>query len=610
MRNAFTSHPKHVKILYLVILIITFGTIYSSVFDKKVSLVGDNASYYILGTALANGEGYTNIHHQEKEAHYHYPPGYPVLIAGVMQLFSDDISTIKIVNGLLFLGSVLLLFFISIDLINNVHLAFVASLLTLLNYHLLTFATIMMSEIPFLFFSLLSLWLFFRVDFTKRSYKNVWFVLLIVCVTFTFYIRSTGLALIVSIAFFLLLKKHWQYLTSFLGGTILLYLPWLLRGQSATGSSYVHQLLLKNPYKPELGTIGFSDIIDRVGINLQRYITMELPSGMISSQEMVYSEVTNTFSEWIVGLLLVSGILLGILKLSKFRMFLFGYLVAFFGLLLLWPSVWYGVRFMLPLIPLLLFLFVIGVTAVLKKIFSSIVPKKQSLFLGATAIVLLGSWAFLYGKNTVVKLHKQAIAPYANEYKNYFELATWIAENTTDETVTCVRKEGLFYLFSKKYVTNYLKITDREAQIEHLREKNVDYVVVEQLGYSSTVRYLVPIIDRYPNKFKVIKELPNPNTYLMQFLPEYGYSGSWENEKRNGFGTYVWEDGQRYEGNWKNDVRHGKGTVYFANGESLSGTWNNGKLEGEAVKKDANGRVLERSIYHNNQKIQVIETLE
>jgi hypothetical protein len=135
-----------------------------------------------------------------------------------------------------------------------------------------------------------------------------------------------------------------------------------------------------------------------------------------------------------------------------------------------------------------------------------------------------------------------------DNYKNYFALAEWINENADDASITAVRKEGLFYLFSKKNVTNDKKTLDREAQIEYLKSKNVNYIIVEQLGYSSTSKYLVPVIDRYPNKFKTIKQLQNPNTYLMQFLPELGYSGAWKNDKRNGYGTYVWEDGRKYIG--------------------------------------------------------------
>ncbi|WP_046745732.1 glycosyltransferase family 39 protein [Kordia zhangzhouensis] len=604
MIHSSSTEQKPIKILYIIILVLTFGCVYTFIFDSKVSLVGDNASYYILGNALADGAGYTNIHHQEKEAHYHYPPGYPLLIAGISRILGDDIVTIKIANGIFFIGAVLLLFFIIIKLTANNHIAFVSCLLVLMNYHLVGYTTIMMSEMPFLFFSLVSLWLFFTVDFSKKIYTNTVFIALTLCVMFTFYIRSTGLALIASIAFFLVVQKQWKYALTFIGSCIILYFPWWWRSQNTMGNSYLNQLVLKNPYKPELGTMGFTDLLERVFINFERYITKEIPSSMATNVDSIYTGSDTSFTAWLIGFILITGITIGILKLPKFRAFIAVYIVTFVSLLLLWPSVWYGVRFILPLIPCLLFLFVVGTITFLKWITVQIIPKKQKIVLPILVSLLVSVWIFLYGVTSIQKLHTQAIETYAANYKNYFELATWVRDQAPSETVTCVRKEGLFYLFSKKYVTNYPKTTNKEALLEHLKAKNVTYVVVEQLGYSSTARYLVPAIDRYPNKFKVIKELSNPNTYLMKFTPEFGYSGSWKDDMRNGYGIYVWEDGQKYEGYWKDDVRHGKGTVYFQNGESLSGTWKQGKLEGEVIKKDANGQVIEVSMYANNQKVQ------
>jgi hypothetical protein len=202
----------------------------------------------------------------------------------------------------------------------------------------------------------------------------------------------------------------------------------------------------------------------------------------------------------------------------------------------------------------------------------------------------------------------KAQAPYYNNYKNYFELAKWIKDNTKKDAVVCVRKEGLFYLKANRYVTTFKKTLDLEEQIEYLKSKDVDYVVIDQLGFSSTYRYLYPTVERYPNKFKIIKELQNPNTYLMEFKPELGYWGEWKNNKRNGYGSYTWEDGQKYVGLWQNDVRHGKGILNFNNGEQLSGNWEQGKLNGKVYKLSNTGKVIEVSLYKDNKKIKILGT--
>lgn len=606
MIKTLASNQRAVRILYLLVLTLSFLTIYTSIFDKKVSLVGDNVSYYILGNAIADGDGYINTQHLEQEQHYHYPPGYPLLIASVATFISNNVYAVKIANGVLFFGAILLLFFIVKRLTSNEHIAFATSFLSLLNYHLLTYSTIMMSEIPFLFFSLLAIWLLLKTDFSKSVFKNWSFLILIVSVSFSFYIRSIGAALFVSLVFFLFIKKYWKYLYTFVGAFVLLYIPWFMRSQASTGNTYVSQLFLKNPYERELGTANFVDIFERFIINIERYITKEIPSSIIHSNDVIYSETAAPFLEWLLGFTIIGIILFGLFRLPKYKMFMGTYLLTFFGLLLIWPSVWYGTRFILPLIPILIFLFIYGIIKLISLLSIKAFSKKQHYITSGLPIFLLAFWAFMYGKDAIPKLKEQASNEYADSYKNYFALADWVQQNASENAITAVRKEGLFYLFSKKPVTSYQKTLDKEAQIDYLKRKKVTYVVVEQLGYSSTSKYLVPVIDRYPNKFKLIKELKKPNTYLMQFLPELGYTGTWENGKRNGVGTYVWEDGQKYIGEWRNDVRHGKGTVFFANGESLSGVWENGKLNGEVIKKGKNNEILEKSIYKDNKKVEVI----
>ena len=132
-------------------------------------------------------------------------------------------------------------------------------------------------------------------------------------------------------------------------------------------------------------------------------------------------------------------------------------------------------------------------------------------------------------------------------------------------------------------------------------------MVVDQLGFSSTYKYLYPAIERYPNKFELLKELKNPNTYLMKFRPELGYWGEWKNGKRNGFGKYNWEDGQRFEGYWKDDLRSGEGVLYFDNNQKLKGVWTNDLLNGKVRKYNANDELVEIALYKNNKKIKVLE---
>jgi len=48
----------------------------------------------------------------------------------------------------------------------------------------------------------------------------------------------------------------------------------------------------------------------------------------------------------------------------------------------------------------------------------------------------------------------------------------------------------------------------------------------------------------------------------------------------NGFGTWVYSNGDKYEGNWVNKQMHGSGSYYYTNGDLYKGDFKNNKLEG------------------------------
>ena len=63
------------SLLYFGILFLIFIQVYPYIFDAKIFLGGDNADYYLLANALADGEGYVNIHLPGAPPANHFPPG-------------------------------------------------------------------------------------------------------------------------------------------------------------------------------------------------------------------------------------------------------------------------------------------------------------------------------------------------------------------------------------------------------------------------------------------------------------------------------------------------------------------------------------------------------
>lgn len=45
------------------------------------------------------------------------------------------------------------------------------------------------------------------------------------------------------------------------------------------------------------------------------------------------------------------------------------------------------------------------------------------------------------------------------------------------------------------------------------------------------------------------------------------YVGAYQNDKKCGFGRYVWSNGCIYEGSFAEDVKHGKGKLIYTDGK-------------------------------------------
>ncbi len=60
------------------------------------------------------------------------------------------------------------------------------------------------------------------------------------------------------------------------------------------------------------------------------------------------------------------------------------------------------------------------------------------------------------------------------------------------------------------------------------------------------------------------------------------YTGEFKNGLRYGMGTYIWADGEKHTGQWMNDKQHGEGTYYKKDGTILTGVWKEGVYQGKS----------------------------
>ena len=296
-------------------------------FDANLSLTGDNAQFINLGRSLADGHGLSETIEGEPIPHTKYPFGFPLLLAITHIIFPDNLIALKSLIVLLYAISIPLTYLL-IRRFAPPPIALGVSALCLASSLLLDYSHQIMSEIPFLLFSLMALLLLHRA---QKSSTLSTLAPAIIAIIAAYYIRSAGIILIGTGILFFTLHKKWKEAGLIAAGSLLLALPWQIRNASLGSIPYINQLLSVNPYRPEEGMLTLTTLIERIIANLDLYGLLVIPYILLPS-----SIDTNYFG---VGLVFSGLILYALISGLIKRHLLIVYLTCYLSLYILWPHV-------------------------------------------------------------------------------------------------------------------------------------------------------------------------------------------------------------------------------------------------------------------------------
>jgi len=587
------------SLLYFGILFLVFIQVYPYIFDVKLFLGGDNADYYILANSLANGDGYSYYHMPGNPPGNHFPPGYPFLMSLLMRVGIDSMIAMKIFNGVLLFLSSYLLFHLSFKLTKNKILSLILAVLMLLNRNMLEYSTIMMSEISFVFFTLLTIYLFMLSYERNFNLKSPYFYLMIASMIILFYIRTQGIALFGAFLLFLAFKKQFKPLIVFIALSVIAVLPWQIRSANLGGNTYTQQLMRVDPYNNDSEKMKFSDWMDRIGENAIRYVSKEIPNSIFPIMTVEYKDRTTgkdieaPTSYWVVGILIIVLALIGIWSIKEYRWLFLLLYGSTFGIYMLWPQVWFGIRFILPMVPVTLMFAIFGIYYLLQLVFKPKTPLIES-----NKFALVFALLCFLQISPIKALAQKSAMPHPINWANFLKIGEWSKDNLKgDKIVISNRKPSLIYAVSKHKQAGFLYTSDREAMLNDFKKNGVTHVIFEQLGFNQTGKYLFPLFQKEPEKFKQIHQfgagvkkdqngnnLPPTNAaWLYEFNPNLGYQGPYKNGIREGKGKIIYPDNAVLEGTWVNDTIVGSGVLTQANGTTLKGKWEKGKKNGKFI---------------------------
>lgn len=515
MKNRISIEFKPRQNLWLCIFTIAVVCIavFTYTFKPTLDMNGDTSQYYIYASSLAHGEGYSELGTLGHPPANTFPPGYPLLMVP-LRFVTDSIVAQKILNGFMLFGAAVL-FFLFLQRVVPQKLALTAVIVSLLNYRVLQFATIMMSETAYLLFSALAIYLLYLFDSSEEKrnwWKNPYFYLLVLVTGYAYMIRTQGITLVAGIVVWMFFVRKWWPAAGFILGFFITTLPWSIRNRivGLGPNRYIDQIMAVNVWQPDQGTATLGELVGR-GLNtLQMLVSKAIPNTVTPYLSVDYGSAS-TFVEWIIGLMLLTFAVFGFRRMKRYFWFFTAYSAAVIAIICLWSAPSEN-RYITTLVPILEIGLVLGIYTLIEKSVRRVLRSKTSfspLWLLVPAILL--------ASGRLKAVAEDARRPLPPQQAGFIDAAKTVRKQLPAETVVCSRKPSVFYVYAQCHVCNFRYTEDDVRLIRGLIDSKVDYVVLDQLGYSATGRYLYPAIMKHRDLFEIAGVFRVPQTYLLRF---------------------------------------------------------------------------------------------
>ena len=167
-RKKVKKHDKKSKNRFLLILVGIFLLLSFLLFDPKLFTGGDNAVYAILGQSIARGKGYKDLYLPDEQPHTQYPFGFPLLLTPLILVFG--MNTIMLKCLVLLTGVAAFYFMCRICTSLFKEKSYVPLVMFISIPIFAIYSHWILSEMPFLFFSLSAIYLLMKASSGKQHF--------------------------------------------------------------------------------------------------------------------------------------------------------------------------------------------------------------------------------------------------------------------------------------------------------------------------------------------------------------------------------------------------------------------------------------------------------
>lgn len=473
------SERKIYIILFFIIALT--ATIYLISFRPGHNWGGDFSEYIAQAKSISEGYDFPGKF-VDTYGSFIYPWGFPLLLSPVYSFFGLNIFAMKVYVSLFFLLSLPVIFLLFKRKLTSIQALLLVTIFAL-NPHFFTFKDNVLSDIPFFFFSLLSIFLIQEIIINKKKWVNsfVSYSLIGFFIFCSYLIRSQGILLIPTLLVCQYISNRnlfKQNLISYIRSNKTEFIPYIV---------FIALVVVINNTFPRGGSGYYEQLLQN--------LTITSVIGNIYYYTVLISDFFGgkSISKVLFGIT-IPFVTVGIIKNAKED---YLYLIyVFFTLLLfiLWPY-HQGLRFIFSALPFYTYFFFVGLSKTPTTLF---IPDKFNLLnwnLVNIAGVMLILYSCLYTGGIYYRHHSSIIeGPYAAES---VEMFNYISTKTSEKDTIIFKKPRVMKLYTNRTSlwSNKFKKTDQ------ITSSKANYLVY---GEHFSNQLLITIIEDNKETFELV----------------------------------------------------------------------------------------------------------
>ncbi|MEQ1857744.1 MAG: glycosyltransferase family 39 protein [Longimicrobiales bacterium] len=485
------------------------SVVVSGAFNPAPHSGGDNSTYVSLAHGLLTTGSYTEVFDPAGLPHTKYPPVFPMLLALLMSLGAHSWVALKgtsVVATVVAVG----LAFAWTERRLGAWPALAVALLFGSSAAVVYYSHWVLSDPVFVALTLASFW---ALEGSARAElrRTWWLAAGVLLAGLAYFTRSAGLPLVVAILAWLAYERRWRTAAVAALAMGLPALAWWWRGRGAP-ASYAAEFWLVDPYQPTLGTIGVLDLLPRAVTNAVGYVTRHGPGGIVGPDGDGVAAL---------GIVLTVAALYGWARTLRERI---GpvelFLPLYTGLILLWPVVWSGDRFALPLYPLVFFYGAVTLRDLSRRLPSVVFGPLVALALVVMLVPAGGSWMRARQEARAcagVVREEGPFACYGPGVAAFVEAAQWSGSALPEGASVLTRKPSHFYVLSGVPSRTFPFDPDPSAQLALADELGAAYVLIDEWD-ALAGRNVGAAVLRRPGAFCFVRAFGRPGAGGAQLL--------------------------------------------------------------------------------------------